>query len=119
MKQPISIMVLMIMSLAVSATTLSWEPPTTRVDGQTLDPATELAEYRLYCEGLDTVAIPAATSNGEYEVPKTNIFPGYGAYDCGLTAVDTEGLESTMSNMVVIPWEKTKPNAPTNLLIIN
>ena len=119
MKNIIGFMVLMIMSLAVSATTLSWEPPTTRVDGQTLDPATELAEYRLYCEGLDAVAIPSATSNGEYEITKDQLFPGYGKYDCGLTAVDTEGLESTMSNMVVIPWEKTKPNVPTNLLIIN
>jgi len=119
MKQIISVMVLMLVSLAATATTLSWEPPTTRIGGQPLDPAEELAEYRLYCDGLDVVAIPAATSNGEYEVPKTDIFPGYGAYDCALTAVDTDGLESAMSNMVVIPWEKTAPNAPTNLLIIN
>ena len=118
MKNIIGFMVLMIMSLAVSATTLSWEPPTTRVDGQPLDPATELDEYRLYCDGLDAVAIPSATSNGEYEITKDQLFPGYGEYDCGLTAVDTEGLESAMSNMVVIPWEKTAPSAPTNLLII-
>jgi len=119
MKKLIGVIVLMLVSLAATATTLSWEPPTTRVDGQPLDPVTELAEYRLYCDGLNVVAIPAATSSGEYEVPKTDIFPGYGAYDCALTAVDTDGLESVMSNIVTIPWEKAAPNAPTNLLIIN
>lgn len=113
------ILMALFMAGSAAATTLSWEPPTTRADGQPLDPATELAEYRLYCADLAVVPIPAATAIGSYEVDKTEIFPGYGAYDCALTAVDLEGLESVRSNIVAIPWDPVEPNAPTNLLIIN
>lgn len=114
-------MLLLIMSGVVSATTLSWEPPTSRVDDHPLDPLTELSHYNLYCGVVDDSTpfqIPAGTEQGSYEVEKTKIFPGYGQYKCTLTAVDNDGLESVKSEEVVIPWDPAVPNSPTNLLII-
>lgn len=109
---------LLAISTVVSATTLSWEPPTTRVDGKALD-ISELSHYNLYCGDLGIVAeIPASTSTGEYEVPKLELFPDYGMYSCHMTAVDTEGLESMPSNTVDIFWDPVNPSSPTNLLII-
>jgi len=104
-------------STLVKAETLSWEPPTSRVDGQPLDPATELSEYRFYCAEV-TTSIPATSTNGEYEIDKAQSLPGYGTFDCYLTAVDTEDRESQPSNTVALIWEPTAPNAPTTLLII-
>jgi len=96
---------------------IGWEPPTARVDGTALDPATELSEYRLYCAEV-TTSIPATSTNGEYEIDKAQSLPGYGTFDCYLTAVDTEDRESQPSNTVALIWEPTAPNAPTTLLII-
>lgn len=112
------LVVLMIMSSMAFATTLSWEAPTTRVDGVALD-ISELSHYNLYCGDLGVVTkIPATTPTGEYEVPKMELFPDYGMYTCNMTAVDTEGLESMPSNSVDIFWDAVNPSSPTNLLII-
>lgn len=111
------ILFLLLFPVFAYAETLSWEPPTTRADGQPLDPATELSEYRLYCGSVMT-SIPAATSNGQYEIERAVILPEYGAYDCYMTAVDTEGRESASSNTVAITWEAVAPDPPTTLLII-
>ena len=97
---------------------IGWEPPTARVDGTALDPATELSAYRLYCESADVVAIPAASNEGRYEVPLAEVFPQYGTYDCSLTAVDTEGRESARSNTVAVVWPAARPNEPTQLIIL-
>ena len=116
MKLLASISLTLFSASALSAT-LTWEPPTSRVDGTPLDPATEISEYRLTC-GDTVTPIPATMTGQEYEVAKHEILPGYGTYDCFLTAVDTDGLVSMPSNAVILEWTKQPPSAPTNLLII-
>lgn len=99
--------------------TLQWVPPTTRIDGKELDPATELKEYRLYCSG-QRVAIIQATGENERTFKKSELFSevGYGRHECAMTAVDTENRESAYSNTVEIPWFEQKPEAPTELIFI-
>lgn len=102
---------------------LSWEPPVTRVSGEALDPATDLANYNLICENIDTNSvvnrsIPAVTDIEPYTIKKSNLFPEYGDYFCKLTATDNEGLTSEPSNAVEIAYYKQPPSAPTNLIII-
>lgn len=106
------------------AETLTWDPPTTREDGQSLDPATEVENYTLYC--VDTsgensevsVDIPGLAEETEYEISKSEFLPTYGEYACAMTATDTDGLESSNSNPVTLTWDPAPPNSPTNLLII-
>lgn len=108
---------LLLLPLSAMAATISWTPPNTRTDGQPLDPATELAEYRLYCADVVT-PIQASTAGGIYETTKAEILPGYGSWDCHMTAVDLSGLESAPSGSVVVTWDPSAPMAPTNVLII-
>lgn len=118
MKRFLFVIVALVFSGAALSETLSWEPPTTRVDGTPLDPVTELAPYELVCG--DVVTEIPATNEGpqEYEVTKHEILPDYGTTECYLIAVDTDGLRSEPSNAVSINWERTSPARPTNLLII-
>jgi len=97
-------------------TVLSWEPPTTRQNGQTLDPATELAEYRLYC-GEKTTALSIDAENTR-KLPKSQILTGFGEHQCSITAVDTDGRESLRSEPVSITWEQAPPSPPRQFLII-
>ena len=99
-----------------SVAKLTWDAPTTRVDGQPL-PMDEIANYNLCCGDVQT-SIPKSTETGSYEVSRADILSGYGEHVCYMTTVDTDGLESTPSKRVTIAWEKVAPNAPTNLLII-
>ncbi len=102
-----------------SAETLSWEPPTTRVDGTPLDPVTDLSNYFFKCDGGIAISIPAVgDGTNTYPLTKRDIFPDYGTYDCWMTAVSTEQLESSPSNIVTIPYDPTKPNSPINLIIL-
>ena len=94
---------------------LSWEPPTTRVDGSPLDPATELSGYELACGGVVT-QIPATVSGVGYPVPKAEALPGYGNYDCSMVAIDTDGRRSDPSKPVEVGWI-APPSAPTELII--
>ena len=113
-----SAILLFLFAFPALAETLTWTPPTERVDGTPLDPETEIAEYRLIC-GIVTTSIDATVTEGnQHEVAKHEILPGYGSYDCALVAVDTDGLESEPSNAVVVEWQKTAPVAPTDLLLI-
>lgn len=110
--------VLLALSGMVSAETLSWEPPTTRVDGTPLDPATELSVYELSCGGKKTEIPATGEENYEYEVTKHEILPEYGEHKCFLVAVDNDGLKSEPSNTVSITWEKSAPGRPTSVIII-
>ena len=113
-----SAILLLLFALPTIAETLTWTPPTERVDGTPLDPATEIAEYRLIC-GTVTTSIDATVVEGnQHEVAKHEILPGYGSHDCALTAVDADGLESEPSNNVAVEWHKSAPVAPTDLLLI-
>jgi hypothetical protein len=94
---------------------LSWEPPTTRVDGTALDPATELSGYVLTCGDVST-EIPATVSGDGYPVPKAEALPGYGTHECTMIVVDTNGLRSKPSAPVEVGWT-APPSAPTELII--
>ncbi len=102
-----------------SAETLSWEPPTEYMNGDPLDPATDLSNYFFKCDGGISINIPATgEGTNSYPLVKRDIFPDYGTYDCYMTAVSTEQLESSPSNIVTIPYDPTKPNSPINLIIL-
>lgn len=112
---------LMIMSFGAmaqqnSVASISWDAPTTRVDGQPLS-LDEIQNYNLYC-GDVTTTIPPSTETGTYEVSRSEILPGYGEHTCYMTTVDVNGLESEPSERVTIAWEITAPSSPTNLIII-
>lgn len=122
------LVVLMLQIFAVMAqetttgSTLTWTPPTSRVDGTPLDPATELSFYKLWCGDKET-RIPATSEpNTTYEFSREEILPGYGSYECRMEAFDTSNppLWSEPSNAVTISWEETPqpPRAPTNLIYI-
>lgn len=110
--------VLVLLTGTAFAETLSWEPPTSRMDGTPLDPATELSAYRLTC-GETVTEIPAVgDGTNEYPLNKAEVLPGYGNHDCYLTAVDTEGRVSPPSNTVTVLYEKVGPSQPINLIIL-
>lgn len=114
----IALMLLALLAAPAMAETLTWEPPTERADGTPLDPMTEIAEYRLVCGEVVTTIEPTVAHGERYELTKHEILPGYGAWDCHMTAVDTDGLESAPSMTVAIEWQKTPPREPTDLLVI-
>ena len=82
---------------------LLWDAPTTRVDGTPLDPATELAGYRVYFGTASTAqtAPPCNTSavvigiTTDYHL--SSLADGE-TYFVQLTAIDTNGLEGLCSN---------------------
>lgn len=105
---------------------LSWTPPTERVNGEVLDPVTEIASYELRCSLVGETAfiaqlsIPGLSDVGSFESPLAAVFPQYGLYDCEMAAVDTFGI---YSDFVVVEngpveWLPGKPRTPTNLLIL-
>lgn len=88
----------------------SWQPPTEYVSGDPLDPATDLAEYRLYCDG-DTTPIQVVQAPAtELVVPKGVFDPG--THTCHLTAVDIALQESDASNSVNFTVAADRPKAP-------
>lgn len=100
---------------SVAADRLSWEPPTERVNGDPLAPE-EISHYNLYC-GDQVTQIPGLTNTGDYPLSLDKMLPGYGSYDCTLTAVDTDGLESDPSNVVVLAMT-APPGSPTRFILI-
>ena len=100
--------------------TITWEPPTTRTDGSALAP-TEIDGYVFSCrtgegEHDDLLIIP----NGETPSATalyTDLFTSYGEYLCAMRTVDTQGLESPLSNEVVVT-HFAGPESPKNLEII-
>ena len=84
-----------------------WTNPTLNTDGTVFDPATELAEVRIYCNGATT---PTFTSLGALESLSDTVPPG--TYTCYATAYDTSGKESGPSNTVTKIVEKAPPNPP-------
>ena len=97
--------------------TFTWDDPVTRIDGQTLDPDTEIQSYRLNCEGsesVERVVDRAATTDvggvtREYQW--IDAVQRGGWYDCRMTAVDTDDLESDWSNVASVR-KLAQPNPP-------
>ncbi|MCU7904524.1 MAG: fibronectin type III domain-containing protein [Candidatus Thiodiazotropha sp. (ex Epidulcina cf. delphinae)] len=77
-----------------------WIPPSTRSDGSFL-PLSSLAGYRIYYGKVETdlqrVADIEDNSINEYTLTLANS----GDYYIGVTAYDTSGLESEISNLVL------------------
>lgn len=105
---------------AASGSTLTWTPPTSRVDGTPLDPATELSKYKLWCGGKETTIPATSEPNKSYAFTREEILPGYGDWECRMEAFDTNDppLFSEPSNPVTISWRPPGPSAPTNLIYI-
>lgn len=105
--------------------TVTWDPPTQRLDGLPMDPATEISHYTLLCATDEAgpfeggYQIPGLTPDGTHAAALTDVFPdGYGDYWCVLTATDTDGRESGPSNVATFRWAPASPGSPTQLLII-
>jgi|AntRauTorcE11898_2_1112593.scaffolds.fasta_scaffold27459_3 hypothetical protein len=112
------ILTALLFSTTAMAETLTWNPPTERADGTPLDPMTEIAEYRLVCGEVVTSIDPTVAEGEQYEFRKHQVLPGYGAHDCHMTAVDTDGLESEPSMTLMLEWEQAAPRSPTDVLVI-
>lgn len=120
----VSLMLLIESVSAESPMTLSFDPLVEREDGTALDPATEIADYMVYrrAEGGDDwpdtgYGIPGLTDNGEHETTYADLLGERGRYECAMTAIDTDGLESARSNVIEVAWV-APPGSPTNLIII-
>lgn len=107
--------------------TFQWEPPTERVDGTPLDPATEIGFYELRCWDVETpgeyttLEIPGQSEGGSYTSAMADLFPDYGHYECELSAVDNYGVYSDFvlaQGETPLPYLPPKPGSPTNVLIL-
>ena len=116
--------------------TIVFEPPTERESGEPIDPATEIAQYNLYClkvpvgndpndpvgganefKSSPPYVIPGLSLVTTHTTEAGNIFDGRGTHQCAMTALDTDGRESTISNIVTARW-LSDPGAPSDVEII-
>jgi hypothetical protein len=107
----ITVVMLLLLSVSVSAldtsAKLTWDPPTTNVDGT---PCTDLAGYKAYV-GLaprsytQTIDVGNATTYSITNLPE-------GTYYFAVTAYDTAGNESDYSNEVSKKIS-VEPSAPS------
>lgn len=77
-----------------------WIPPSTRSDGSYL-PLSSLAGYRIYYGAVETDLQPVADISDNTIHEYTLTLAGSGDYYIGVTAYDTSGLESEISNLVL------------------
>ena len=116
----------MLVTLAAHAapapSNLSWEAPTTRVDGTALDPA-DIAEYRVYYtingepQGVDPIVVSGTSASETVTLELTPRVEPY-VISFAITTVDTDGLESAQSETVSKTFQvdsTAAPSAPTNL----
>lgn len=101
---------------------LSWTAPGAREDGTALDPS-EIAEYRIYHavdDDIDSESDPIIVTGGNTEVVTIELVPRAEPYDLlfAVTAVDTEGRESDLSNVAIVTalvQSTAAPAPPTSL----
>ena len=97
---------------------LGWNAPTQNTDGSAL---TNLAGFNVYC---DTGAVPGTFVGQATPGSKTTFSwacPGPGTYRCGVTAYNTAGGVSAMSNIAsktIGTAPPVVPNPPTNLKVL-
>ena len=111
---------------APATSTLSWDAPTTRVDGTPLK-ATQIEEFRIY-HGIDVGPDPLAIGpdytavSGENATDITiELVPRVEPYviSFAITTVDRDGLQSVLSETATKSFDvqsTAKPNAPTELM---
>lgn len=98
-------------AFAASSIAINWQAPTTYVDGSTLDPASEILQYKIYY----------GTESGNYtqEVvvgadARSYTFSGLsGTYYFVATATSVELEESDFSNEISRKFSKGKPSTFT------
>lgn len=101
---------------------LSWTAPTSREDGTPLAPS-EIAEYRIYHAvggDIDPEGDPTIVSSGNAEIVTIDLAPRAAPYSIqfAVTAVDTDGKESTLSNIEIVTalvQSTAAPAPPTSL----
>ena len=99
-----------------NAVTFNWTPPTAYEDGSSLDPATDIIEYRIYCSGDATVTMIAPGGvNDSYSASYSELPPG--DYTCTATAVASNQLESDHTNAVNFTVTRGKPGSPAPLSV--
>ena len=84
------------------ALTLAWDAPTTNTDGSSLNPATDLSQYKIYygTASFSYTTVVDVTNPGTTTISKTlNLSPG--TYYFSVTTVDASGQESNYSNEVM------------------
>lgn len=83
---------------------LTWTAPGTRANGSPL-PLSELSGYRIYylLEGADPSSDSAVTVNGGTTTFLNLTLTEAGTYSFAITAVDQNGLESSLSAPVSVP----------------
>lgn len=111
-KVPAIVLVALVPLLMIAAAhardlTVTWTPPSTFEDGSALDPATDLAEYRFYCDTTQVYTAP--------NIATTIVMTDFRPQPCDLhaTAVAIWGGESGMSNVVAV--DGLRPRPPTLL----
>jgi len=110
---------------AEAVSKLSWDAPTTRVDGTPLDP-TEIAEFRIYYEvdigdavimrGSEYTSVTGQNAT-DITVELTPRAEPY-VLSFAVTTVDTDGAESALSETVTKTFEvdsTSEPGVPTSL----
>ena len=117
----------MLVTLAAHAapanSNLSWEAPTTRVDGTALT-AEEIKEYRVYytIDGTapgtgDPIVVDGTSASETVTLELTPRVEPY-VVSFAIKTVDTDGLGSALSDVVTKTFEvesTSSPRAPTNL----
>jgi len=86
----------------------TWVPPSEFVSGASLDPLTDLSEYRLYCPVGPTVPTQTiSNTDNSFQAPP-GMFPS-GDYECHMTAISVAGDESTPSNTKLFTVTPDRP----------
>ena len=118
----VGLMVTLAVQAAPANSNLSWEAPTTRVDGTPLDPA-DIAEYRVYYtingepQGVDPIVVSGTSASETVTLELTPRVEPY-VISFAITTVDTAGLESAQSETVSKTFQvdsTAAPGAPTNI----
>lgn len=124
--------ILLVLSLIVfpmayaETDTIQWEPPTERVNGDALDPLTDIASYELRCwpvsnaEAFVSIQVPGLTETGEYTINKSEVFEHYGDHTCSVAAIDTFGLMSDRVEISNPPisYFPPAPRVPTSVIVV-
>ena len=119
----VGLMITLAVQAAPANSNLSWEAPSTRVDGTPLE-AEEIKEYRVYytidgtAPGTGEPIVVGGTSASE--TVTLELTPRLEPYvvSFAIKTVDTDGLGSALSDVVSKTFEvesTSNPGAPTNL----
>lgn len=97
----VSIALLLMSTVTLAATSLSWEPPTTRVDGTALTSA-EIGGYEVCVNATQVAgcANPIQYDNATLSVPVVDLVSDFKVYHYSVRVYDTNGLYSAWSEVV-------------------